>query len=79
MVLFLTGREEEVVLGGIQSLEPGSGDGSFDSVGKKLLCMFLLFLLDNGPPPPSCDKDTSKVLSVGICVLVATLDASYDS
>lgn len=51
MVLFLTGREEAVALvGGIQSLQFGSGDGSFDSVGKELLCIFLLFLSDNGPP-----------------------------
>lgn len=51
MVLFLTGREEAVALvGGIQSLQCGSGDGSFDSVGKELLCIFLLFLSDNGLP-----------------------------
>lgn len=49
-----------MVVGGIQSLEPGSGDGSFDSSRKELLCIFLLFLSDNALPPPPCDKDTSE-------------------
>lgn len=52
--LGLTGRVEDSQT---QTLEPGAVHGSPDSVGKDLLCMFLLFPSHSGP---SCDKETSK-------------------
>lgn len=52
-------REEEVLVGGIQSLEPGSGDGSFDSVGKELVYIFAV-PIGQCPPRTPCDKNTSR-------------------